>query len=481
MILVRSVCIVVAVGLLLSGCVAGSKGVSPTPSGRETGGDGPTKNRTTTSESPNVLIFVTDDQRDSLEAMPRTKRWFSQGGKRFTEAFATTPLCCPSRASIFSGRYAHNHKVTNNPIPERLDQRSTLQRYLQEAGYQTAAVGKYFNGWDLSEDPPFFDDWAISNGGYYNTPFNSNGRDRNVRHYSTRYIRARAIADLGSFDPDRPWLLYVATSAAHDPFTPEKRFRNASVARWHGNPAVREVDRRDKPLIKQQRKFDQRKSERVEGHVFDPTAALAKGRSIRSAQLRALMSVDRLIDRVLDKVKQRGEGRETLAFFLSDNGSLWGEHGLIGKRNAFSPSVEIPLLMRWPGHVAKGATSKQLTANIDIAPTVLDATGIRPDPDYPIDGQSLLQRPERKRLLLEQWGGGPGTWASIRTRTYQYVEYYARRKGRSPTSIEYYDLVSDPWQLHNLLGDRKKSNDPDVRRLSRRLAVDRRCAGESCP
>lgn len=466
-----------AAALLLSACVSQTVEHPPAAGHRGT----PPGNHGADENSPNVVIFVTDDQRDSLEAMPHTRRWFQQGGKRFTEAFATTPLCCPSRASIFSGQYAHNHKVTNNPIPERLDQTSTLQHYLREAGYQTAAVGKYFNGWDLSEDPPSFDEWAISNGGYYNTSFNSNGRDQNVRRYSTDYIRDRALANLESFDRDGPWLLYIGTSAAHDPFISAPRFRNAPVGTWPGNPAVREVNRRDKPLIKQQRKFDQEKSERVESHVFGPHRALVEGRSIRRHQLRTLMSVDRLVDRVLDKVKQRGEEKETLSFFLSDNGSLWGEHGLVGKRNAYTPSVEIPLLMRWPGHVRPGATSDDITANIDIAPTVLDAAGVDPDRTHPIDGRSLLQRTERDRLLLEQWGGGPGTWASIRTRTYQYVEYYRSARGKSIRSREYYDLDSDPWQLHNLLGDRKKSNDPNVRRLSRRLAVDRRCVGGSCP
>lgn len=443
--------------------------------------DGMTSERDQRDERPNVLIFVTDDQRDTLGAMPRTQRLFEQRGKRFTNAFSTTPLCCPSRASIFSGRYAHNHGVTNNPIPERLDQSSTLQHYLQEAGYQTAAVGKYFNGWPLSKDPPFFDAWAINKSGYYNTPFNHDGRRQKVTRYSTGYIRDRAVGTLHSFDDADPWFLYVAPSAAHPPFTTSKRFRGAPVGRWSGNPAVRETNRRDKPLIRRQRKFDRAKSERVDSHVFGPRGALAQGRSIRKGQLRTLMAVDRLVDGVFAELQERGETRDTLALFLSDNGTMWGEHGLIGKRAPYSPSVKIPLLMRWPGHVRRGTNSRRLAANIDIAPTVLDAAGIEQAPDYPMDGLSLLRRPGHRRLLLEQWGGGPGTWASIRTRTYQYIEYYAGVHGKSPTGREYYDLVSDPWQRHNLLGDRREGNDPKVRRLSKQLRRDRRCGGEACP
>ena len=465
------------VAVVASACVQQS--TDPPVDGERGGSHHDGKGRT----RPNIVIFVTDDQRDTLRAMPRTRKWFEQGGKRFTEAFATTPLCCPSRASIFSGQYAHNHKVTNNPIPERLEQRSTIQHYLQEAGYQTAIAGKYFNAWKLSTDPAFFDQWAIQRGGYYESRFNEDGKRHEVDRYSTDYIRDRALTSLESFDEDRPWLLYVATAAAHPPFETVRRFADAPVHKWKGNPAVRETNRRDKPVIAQQKAFDRAKSERVESHVFGPNAALEQGRSIRAGQLRTLMSVDRLVDRVLSKVKERGEERETLAFFLSDNGTMWGEHGLIGKRSAYTPSIEIPLLVRWPGHIRPGTTSNRLTANIDIAPTVLDAAGIEPASYYPIDGMSLLQPDRRRRLLLEQWGGGPGTWASIRTRTYQYVEYYAGVKGkrRPPALREYFDLEEDPWQLHNLLGDRRPGNDPKLRRLSKRLAADRRCVGEACP
>jgi arylsulfatase A-like enzyme len=432
-------------------------------------------------KGPNILIIVTDDQRDTLRAMPNTRRLFGRGGTRFTSSFATTPLCCPSRASIFSGQYAHNHRVTHNTRPKRLDQHSTLQHYLDEAGYQTAAVGKYFNDWDLANDPPSFDDWAIGREGYYNVSLNSNSEQSKLRGYFTNYIADRAVSDLEAFDPHRPWMLYIATTAPHPPFRVERRFRRAPVGTWDGNAAVEEIKRRDKPVVKQQRKFDRAESERVETHVFGPRAALALGRSIRARQIRTLMSVDRLVARVFSKLKERGEQNETLAFFLSDNGTLWGEHGLIGKRLPYSQSVGIPLLMRWPRHVATDARDDRMAANIDIAPTVLDAVGLRPDPDYPIDGASLLRLSSRRRLLLEQWGGGAGRWASLRTPRYQYVEYYRGGHARSVRSREYYDLVSDPWQLHNLLGDRTRSNDPDVERLSRHLASDRRCAGVSCP
>ena len=105
---------------------------------------------------------MTDDQRadGTMDVMPKTRQWFEDGGVRFSRAFATTPLCCPSRASVFSGRYTHNHGVFTNDMATALDQRFTIQAYLKAVGYKTGIFGKYFNAWNLFQNPPSFDDWA---------------------------------------------------------------------------------------------------------------------------------------------------------------------------------------------------------------------------------------------------------------------------------------------------------------------------------
>jgi arylsulfatase A-like enzyme len=196
------------------------------------------------------------------------------------------------------------------------------------------------------------------------------------------------------------------------------------------------------------------------------------------------MSVDDLVDGVLESMDRLDEGHNTLAFFLSDNGYLWGEHGMTRKLVPYTPSVSIPLLMRWPARTAGGLEDGRLAANIDIAPTVMEAARLDPDPEVPMDGRSLLGPPRRDRLLLEFWATDyTPTWASIRTQGYQYIEYYDR-KGLVQFR-EYYNLRQDPWQLENLLRDGVRGNEPGEDKMSAQLSRDRSCRGvtgtHGCP
>ncbi|MDQ3783713.1 MAG: sulfatase [Actinomycetota bacterium] len=406
--------------------------------------------------------------------MPETRRIFKKNGTQFTKAFATTPLCCPSRASIFTGRYAHNHGVKNNESAGVLDQESTVQHYLNRAGYRTAFFGKFFNSWPLGTDPPYFHRWAVfpssglvSSG----TDWNVNGDVRAVTTYSTDYIADRAVRFLGGSEArdDRPWLMYLSTAAPHVPARPEKDHAEAPVGYWPGNPAVFEKDRSDKPPF-----------------VRERSVTLDRIRILRRNQLRSLMSVDDLVERVFGKLKLLNDKKNTLAFFMSDNGFLWGEHGLYAegsqKRSPYKPSVKLPLFMRWPGRVEAGTTRTRLAANIDVAPTILRAAGLQPDGAYPMDGIPLLGHRSRKRLLLEHYVdlGRIPEWAATYTQAYEYIEYYGD-DGLTPTFREYYDLDSDPWQLNNLLADRDPTNDPDIAPIAEQLDADRRCVGAGCP
>ena len=432
------------------------------------------------STGPNVLIFVTDDQRPrgTIQVMRRTRHWFGGGGIRYANGYVTTPLCCPSRASIMTGRYAHGHGVNDNgggPTgTAALDHASTIQRYLHEGGYRTGIAGKFLNGWRVEDDPPYFDRWAIFPGGYHDRPWNVDGDLRRLQRYSTHVVRSHALRflDEAEVEDDRPWFLYVATAAPHVNPIAEPAYAGAPVGRWDGNPAVREEDRTDKPP-----------------YVREASRRLSAMRAVRRKQLRSLMSVDDLVDAVMRRLEATGE-EDTLAFFLSDNGYLWGEHGLQGKGVPYTQSLEVPMYMRWPGGgVPRGRVRGAVAANIDIAPTILEATGIASDPAYTIDGRSLLGGgPEREVMFTEEWASSTAPrWASLRTDDYQYVEYYAG-DGFGVVFREFYDLREDPWQLDNLLGDAVPGNDPphlQLVQLSLELARASRCTGTSgfraCP
>ena len=335
---------------------------------------------------PNILIVLTDDQRleGTMAVLPAVGRWFGGGGRTFPNAFSTTPLCCPSRATILTGRFAHNHGILNNDDTGRtvFDEGTTVERYLQDAGYRTAIFGKYFNFWRVEDDPSFFDRWAIispsrHSNGYRDGTWNVQGRLRTVHRYSTDYIAAqgaRFILDAEQHDA-APWFLELATYAPHLRAVPEPAYEDASVGSFRATPAMRERDRSDKPPFLQ-----------------PEHAALAGVRVARSRQLRALMSVDDLVHKLAVTLRRSGETRDTLAFFLSDNGFLWGEHGARSKGYPYGPGVQVPLLLRWPGHIRKGSVDRRLTATVDVTPTILDAADVDPDPAVPLDGRPLLDR-----------------------------------------------------------------------------------------
>jgi hypothetical protein len=207
-------------------------------------------------------------------------------------------------------------------------------------------------------------------------------------------------------------------------------------------------------------------------HTFEEAAG------DRDRQLKTLLAVDDLVDAVFTRLQQRGE-QDTLAFFLSDNGFFWAEHGLRGKNAPYTESIRIPLLVRWPGRVATGVTDGRPVANIDVVATIMDALGMTPDPPYPLDGRSLLKQNARAKIYTEAWAPrSRGPWASVRTGRYQYIEYYA--DNGKVERREYYDLVTDPFQLTNLYGDATPRNDPWAGALGREVGPLRTCVGDAC-
>lgn len=418
---------------------------------------------------PNVLIVLTDDQRaGTTRVMKATRRLIGRKGVTFTNAHATTPLCCPARASIMTGRYAHNHHVRNNFNRRNFRMSTTLQHNLHEAGYLTAVVGKFMNGWNATRVPPDFDqsalfafaDRASEPNHYYRAVFSVNGRKRSVKRYATDFIRVRTNRILGQFDrrDRRPWLMYVNPFAPHDPAVPARRHAGARVGGVQSNPAIRNRDRSEKAPDVQRAPVDQ-----------------AWVRGFAADQKRTLLAVDELVSKVFKQLTRLEEARHTLVIFMSDNGMMWGEHGLATKRFPYTHSTRIPLLMRWPGHVSPNSRVGRLVANIDIAPTIYHATGI--EPAHVMDGRSLFKRGKRRFLLLEHWSAT--RWLSLRSRRHQYIEYYDGG-GQRPRFRELYRLQRDPWQLRNLLHENPRRHRDIAGRLHRLLRKKVRCKGVEC-
>jgi len=421
---------------------------------------------------PNVLLILTDDQRaGAMRVMPATRRLIARQGVTFRNAHATTPLCCPSRASIMTGQYAHNHGVKRNGNPERLSMSHTLHHDLKEAGYVTAMIGKFLNEWNPQLIPPDFDQVSqlvpakspfapTSTDGYSRTLFYLNGRPRIVTRYSTDFLAKRVSRTLAKFNrrDRRPWLMYVNTYAPHPPANPARRHSRATVPGLQMNPAVSERDLRDKaPEVRRQ------------------PINRAWMRIMARNQQRSLLAVDELVAKVISKLRNQRELNNTLVIFLSDNGFMWGEHGLTLKRWPYRDSTAVPLMMRWPGHIRRGIDDRRLVANIDIAPTVYDAAQVEPGHD--IDGRSLLKKSRRRELLLENWSDT--RWASLRSKRYQYIEYY-NRTGDRLRFRELYRLRLDPWQLRNVLWRNSDRYEDTVSRLHSKLVNAMTCTGLTC-
>ena len=421
------------------------------------------------AEKPNLLVIITDDQRaqGTMEVMPATRHKIGGQGITFTNAHATTPKCCPSRASFFTGLYAHNHGVISNGEADKLDHTITVQRFLRKKGYRTAIFGKFLNAWPVEVNPPFFDDWAISNGNYGKSFWNIGGQPKTKHSYSVDFVAKKAsrfIRDADREDDDQPWLEWVTPYAPHLPSTPPDRYRNASLPAFPITPAMQETDVSDKPDFLER--------------AYDHDNFLA---TMRDDGRRSLMAVDDLVARLMDQLRKRHEVDNTLVIFASDNGFMLGEHGgVVAKDLPYPASTGVPMMMRWPGHVRRGRTSDELVANIDVAPTLLEAAGMHKR----VDGRSLLDPTRREALLLESRGSynedrAPllPAFRSVQTPAYQYTEYY-RSNTYDLTFREYYDLSVDPWELENRAGE---LSDEQIATLSQQLEDYGTCKRTECP
>ncbi len=482
---------------------------------------------TTTQAQPNIILITTDDQTiDQLRHryMPNALEKIAGKGTLFTNGIVTTPLCCPSRASMITGDYAHNHGVLSNSYALLRDKDNVLPVWLRQAGYRTAHVGKFLNAYEKSvPDPtdiaPGWDVWFTTLGGtrYFDYRVSANGR---IRHYGkgrknnvTRVLSRKAVSLVRRYTPGpQPLYLQLDQRAPHTetnvnsggrcgaravPESPkdEKRLRNEPLP---DPPSFNEADIADKPsFVRDRPLLNQPRIKKITKRFECAVGALA--------------SVDRGIKQIVAALKKTGELGNTVIAFISDNGYYFGEHRIArDKTHPYEEGIRVPLMMRVPSAYLGGAAPvpqvNTQAANIDLAPTFLALAGARScvpgsggaedavhadsEGCRVMDGRSLLplirgsgEFPTGRALLVEyngasSKGGSSCEYEGVRTATRFYVEHV-----RIPDPVtgncepaeeeELYDLASDPWELNNLYPSSPSLAEP----LAGRLDLLRRCSG----
>ncbi len=461
-------------------------------------------------QRPNVVVIMTDDQTVAdLEAMPATRRAFVRHGVEFANSTVSYPVCCPSRATFLTGRYAHNHGVMGLYLPTggygRFNDADALPVWLQRVGYRTAHVGKYMNGYGSDRPaivPPGWTEWygAVDPTTYrmWNYTLNENGTQvaygEDPRAYQTDVLRDRALDIIrrGSRS-GQPFFLSLAFLAPHYEEAAIRSRTGVTVrpaprhsGRFATLPLPRpagfnEHDRSDKPGF-------MRRFKTLDG------AAIGRITAEFRARRESLLAVDEAVDAIVRALTAQGTISNTYLLFTSDNGYLQGEHAVpTGKMLPYDPSTKVPLLIRGPG-IKGRRTSLEPVSNVDLAPTILRIAGASAAGGAPIDGRSLLkfaQQPKLRseRLVLHETGGlratslqpeeDTGLIPLRTTRTYRAVRndrwlYVVYRSGER----ELYDLERDPGQT------RSRHRDPRYAATKRALQVEldrlTACRGRTC-
>ena len=414
-------------------------------------------------ERPNVVVILVDDLRyDAFSFMghpfletPHIDA-LARGGLQFRNAFVTTSLCSPARASFLTGQYAHHHRVVDNN--DRMPEGTvTFPQLLQAAGYATAFLGKWHMGGSSDAPRPGFDHWVSFRGqGTYfpgRQKLNIDGKHVPRTKYITDELTDYAVRWIAERGADQPFLLYFSHKGVHGPYRPATRHQGRYEHAKFVPPATM-ADTPENRALKPMWVHDQRNS----WHGVEFPYYGRWGTSIATLFKRyaeTILSIDESVGRVMQALKKKGFDRNTLVLFTSDGGHLWGEHGLIDKRCAYEESMRIPMIAYGPGLVKPGTTCDAMIANIDLAPTLLEIAGVKIPAN--VDGQSFLKRfdnpdrgPDREALLYEYYWEynfpqTPTTFA-LRTPRYKLIQYH----GIWDTD-ELYDLANDPRETDNLV------------------------------
>lgn len=431
----------------------------------------------------NVVFILSDDHRYDYMGFMERVPWLqtpamdrmAKEGAHIKNAFVTTSLSSPSRASILTGMYSHAHKVVDNsaPLPPGL---TFFPEYLQEAGYKTAFFGKWHMGNDSGAPQPGFDHWEgfRGQGEYWNPRINTNGLWVQYEDsiYVTDLLTEHAIDFMEKQRADnKQFFVYLSHKGVHDNFSPAKRhkgrYQNEELVLpssyntpKYGLSSLPTIDPQTKKAAAGKEYYGENmipdwvKNQRESWHGVDYSY---HGRPW-DVQVRnyceTLLSVDESIGAVLDYLKEAELDESTLVIYMGDNGFAWGEHGLIDKRQFYEESVRVPMLARCPGLFDGGIVVENMVQNVDIAPTIMDYLGLQKAEQ--MVGYSFIpllkeEKTEwRERIFYEYYWEHEfpqtPTMHGVRTDRYKYIRYH----GIWDTN-EFYDLQEDPAETINLI------------------------------
>jgi arylsulfatase A-like enzyme len=451
---------------------------------------------------PNIVVLLTDDQEPaSMQVMKTVSKELKRKGVTMKRHYNNFPLCCPSRTTLLTGQYAHNHGVLSNQAPDggygvfnELHGDNNLAVWLQQAGYATSYVGKFLNEYAEPDEygtlprdvPKGWDDWRVlapSNAQYFGYTLNQNGRltDFGNRHrdYSTDVFTTKAKRFIRrSSQAANPFFLMLGYAAPHGGGggDPGRSCNRGAVPAPRDLGALKKKRKSPLPASFNEADVSEKPSPVSELGALTPGQVSDTLRKRRCAW-ESLLSVDDSVGEIVDEIKRDGERADTYVFFLSDNGYLRGEHRIRNqKRYLYEESARTPFIARGPG-IARNATSMDVVTNADLAPTILGLAGVAPG--LLQDGESIfpsLAEPELEQgrsILLEAYAGDE--IIGLRNSRYLYTEWDT---GRARPEIELYDNYTDPEQLENLAADPAHAD--LVAELGDQLDELIDCAGSEC-
>jgi N-acetylglucosamine-6-sulfatase len=402
-------------------------------------------------DRPNVIVVLTDDQAaGTFSAMPWLSAELARAGSGWTEfpnAFANTPLCCPSRASLLTGLFARHTGVLDNDDGEVFDGSSTLATWLKEAGYRTGLVGKYLNRFPFGRPaytPPGWDRFLAKENQTGVTVYRDfhaidQGSPVFVRRYATDWLAERAVGFVRTAPSTQPFFLLFAPSAPHPPWIPAARHAGAGTdLAVEEPPNVVGALRGAPPWVRAL-----------------PVPSAAQRTVWLADQRRAaetLLAVDEALRSIVVALGDRID--DTVIVVLSDNGYSFGEHRWEGKTCPYEACVRIPLAVYSPW--AHAAVRDDLVSMVDVAPTIMDLAGLAPP--FPTDGTSFapaigagaeLPSSDGPPAAFLEWAGDDRlpAWTGVRTADFKLIRY-------ADGFEELYDLsgslgTADPWESSN--------------------------------